>query len=443
MNDIAIKVRNMSKRFRIGMRQEQHDTFIGNLSSWFKSPLTNYNRLKKLSDFSDHNTSDDIIWALKDLNFEVKRGEVLGLIGSNGAGKSTLLKILARIIDPTNGEAILNGRVASLLEVGTGFHKELTGRENTYLNGTILGMKKIEIDKKFDEIVAFSGIEKFIDTPVKRYSSGMAVRLAFSIAAHLEPEILLVDEVLAVGDAEFQKKCLGKMENIVEGGRTILFVSHNMTAVRGLCDNGILLDSGQISFQGKIDDVVKKYLTNIFSYSGEIKWDNPEDGPGNNLARLAAVRVGNANNYNGSVDIFNDFNIEVEYWNLEDQAKRNVSIHVNTPEGIMVFSSSNIGSVPLIPDPLDNKKLSIGKYKTICTIPAYLLNDGEHTISIFIGAGRPNFKTILNKKEILAFRVEDGGEMRKEYLGTWLGAVRPRLFWTSEKIDELQKELNK
>tara|TARA_Y100001935_G_C17310846_1_gene516015 strand:- start:1357 stop:2664 length:1308 start_codon:yes stop_codon:yes gene_type:complete len=435
MSKTSIKVKNISKRYRIGLKNERNDTFIGDITSFLKSPLSNYRRLKKLSDFTDHENAKDIFWALKNIDFEVKQGEVMGIIGSNGAGKSTLLKILARIIDPTSGSAILNGRVASLLEVGTGFHKELTGRENTYLNGTILGMKKKEIDKKFDEIVEFSGIEQFIDTPVKRYSSGMGVRLAFSIAAHLEPEILLIDEVLAVGDAEFQKRCLGKMESIADGGRTILFVSHNMTAVRSLCDKGILLDSGSMTYEGKIDEVVKKYLSNIYSYSGVINWARPDEAPGNNQLRLASVKVGSNNEYTGTVDIFKDFNIEVEYWNLEDQAKRTVSIHLYTPEGTMVFSSSNIGSVPICPDPLDNKRLSIGRYKTICKIPKYFLNNGEHTISVFIGAGSPNFKTILSQKDILSFRVEDGGEMRNEFHGPWQGAVRPRLDWSSEKIE--------
>ncbi|SVD34109.1 uncharacterized protein METZ01_LOCUS386963, partial [marine metagenome] len=220
MSDIPIKVNNLSKRYRIGLKEELHDTFVGSMVEWFKSPFSNYKKVKSLSTFSNNGESDDIIWALKDVSFEVKRGEVLGIIGKNGAGKSTLLKILCRITGPTNGQISINGRIASLLEVGTGFHSELSGRENVYLNGTILGMTKSEIDKKFDQIIDFSGVEEFIDTPVKRYSSGMKVRLAFSVAAHLEPEILLIDEVLAVGDLEFQRKCLGKMEEVSQSGRT-------------------------------------------------------------------------------------------------------------------------------------------------------------------------------------------------------------------------------
>ena len=258
MSDRAIQVENLSKRYRIGVREAGQETLAGTAAAWLKSPLNNFRRLRSLSAFADEE-ADDVIWALRDVSFEVKQGEVVGVIGRNGAGKSTLLKILSRITPPTQGRVVLNGRVASLLEVGTGFHPELTGRENIYLNGTILGMTKAEIDRKFDEIVDFSGVEKFIDTAVKRYSSGMRVRLAFSVAAHLEPEILLVDEVLAVGDLEFQQKCLGQMESIADEGRTVLFVSHNMSAISSLCHRGILIEQGQIKLEAKIESVIKSY----------------------------------------------------------------------------------------------------------------------------------------------------------------------------------------
>jgi lipopolysaccharide transport system ATP-binding protein len=260
MSDIAIKVKGLSKRYRIGVEEEQHDTLFGALASWVKSPAENYRRVKRLSSFGK-NEADDIIWALKDVSFEVERGEVVGVIGRNGAGKSTLLKILSHITEPTSGYAKIRGRVSSLLEVGTGFHDELTGRENVYLNGTILGMSKAEVDRKFDEIVAFSGVEKFIDTPVKRYSSGMKVRLAFAVAAHLEPEILLIDEVLAVGDVEFQKKCLGKMREVTREGRTVLFVSHDMGAIQNLCPRTILLGDGSIEIDDATEAVLGRYLT--------------------------------------------------------------------------------------------------------------------------------------------------------------------------------------
>jgi len=265
MTDIALKVEKLSKRYRIGLSEQRNDTFMGVLTSWIKAPFSNYRALRKLSKFDERDKARDIIWALKDVSFEVKRGEVVGIVGHNGAGKTTLLKILSRITEPTSGRAVIQGRVASLLEVGTGFHQELTGRENVYLNGTVLGMSKREVDRKFDEIVAFSGIEKFIDTPVKRYSSGMQVRLAFAVAAHLEPEILLIDEVLAVGDAEFQAKCLGKMDSIAQAGRTVLFVSHNLGAVRNLCGRGIWLHQGAIRVRGDVDDVVNQYLADALA----------------------------------------------------------------------------------------------------------------------------------------------------------------------------------
>jgi|WetSurMetagenome_2_1015567.scaffolds.fasta_scaffold00478_11 lipopolysaccharide transport system ATP-binding protein len=260
MRDTIIKVDNISKAYRIGLKEKQHDTLGAAISMWVRSPFENYRRLRSLSRF-DNGSDEDLFWALRNITFEVSRGEVLGIIGKNGAGKSTLLKILSRITEPTEGRAEIYGRIASLLEVGTGFNPELTGRENVFLNGTILGMTKKEIERKFDEIVDFSGVEKFIDTPVKRYSSGMKVRLAFAVAAHLDPEILIIDEVLAVGDAEFQKKCLGKMHDLSgEDGRTVLFVSHDMRAVSELCPNSILLNQGKIARFAKTMEVIDMYL---------------------------------------------------------------------------------------------------------------------------------------------------------------------------------------
>jgi lipopolysaccharide transport system ATP-binding protein len=244
MSRPVISVENLSKAYRIGRKEEVPDTLTSALIGLARAPFRRLRELQRLDTFRPSADADDLVWALKDVSFEVQEGEVLGVIGRNGAGKSTLLKILSRITEPTSGRAVIRGRVSSLLEVGTGFHPELSGRENIYLNGTILGMTKAEIDKKFDEIVDFSGVEKFLDTPIKRYSSGMKVRLAFSVAAHLEPEILIIDEVLAVGDAEFQKKCMGKMQDVARGGRTVLFVSHDMAAIEALCSAAIVLSSG-------------------------------------------------------------------------------------------------------------------------------------------------------------------------------------------------------
>ena len=261
MKTESVVVKNISKRYRLGSKDIIHDSLVKNLLSILRSPIDNFLRLKKQVNFNDNDSNIDTIWALNNISFNVDKGDVLGIIGHNGAGKSTLLKILSQITSPTHGKIFLNGRVASLLEVGTGFHPDLTGRENIYLNGTYLGMTKKEINKNFDKIVDFSGVEKFIDTPVKRYSSGMGVRLAFSVAAFLDPEILLIDEVLAVGDAEFQKKCLGKMENIAGQGRTVLFVSHRMSAVKSLCNRSILLSNGKIIHDGTTDEAISKYTS--------------------------------------------------------------------------------------------------------------------------------------------------------------------------------------
>lgn len=264
----AIRVSGLGKQYRIGLRDSLPETLVETLSSWLSSPVRNFRRLRSLSRFSGAE-DDSTIWALRDVSFDVAPGEVLGVIGRNGAGKTTLLKILSRITDPSVGRAEVRGRVSSLLEVGTGFHPELTGRENIYLNGTILGMTKLEIDRKFDQIVAFSGVERFVDTPVKRYSSGMKVRLAFSVAAHLEPEILLIDEVLAVGDIEFQRKCLGKMRSVAQSGRTVIFVSHQLGAVASLCDSGLVLESGRVAFHGDAGQAIETYSERVLRGSEE------------------------------------------------------------------------------------------------------------------------------------------------------------------------------
>lgn len=269
MSKTVIQVEHLSKAYRIGVAEKKSDTIAGALWNAVQTPFRNFKNLRNLR--SLEREEDSVFWALKDINFEVKQGEVLGIIGHNGAGKSTLLKILSRITEPTEGRVTIQGRVSSLLEVGTGFHPDLTGRENIYMNGTILGMRKREIDAKLDEIIAFSGISKYIDTPVKRYSSGMTVRLAFSVAAHLEPEILIIDEVLAVGDAEFQNKCLGKMDEVAKAGRTVLFVSHNMGAVSLLCSRGLLLQKGCLKFDGDQKLAIEKYLTKKMIVSPELK----------------------------------------------------------------------------------------------------------------------------------------------------------------------------
>ncbi len=328
MSDIAIKVNNLSKKYRIGLKEELHDSFVGSVVGWFKSPFSNYKKVRSLSTFSNNSESDDIIWALKDVSYEVQRGEVLGIIGKNGAGKSTLLKILCRITEPTDGQVFITGQVASLLEVGTGFHSELSGRENVYLNGTILGMTKSVIDKKFDQILDFSGVEEFIDTPVKRYSSGMKVRLAFSVAAHLEPEILLIDEVLAVGDLEFQRKCLGKMEEISQSGRTVLFVSHNLESIMNLCGRTILLENGQIASMGETKEIVNQYIKGYETMSlGKLA--ERTDRRGDGQIRFTSIQLVDDNGKEMEYIRTGDtFSFIVAYESISGQSLRHVSIRI-------------------------------------------------------------------------------------------------------------------
>ncbi len=293
MSNPIIKVNNLSKRYRIGAAEKGYKTFREAIVEGISAPVRNLARLQSLTKFKD-GQEEDVIWALKDVSFEVNEGEVLGIIGRNGAGKTTLLKILSRITEPTSGFAEIHGRVSSLLEVGTGFHPELTGRENIFLNGAILGMRKKEIERKFDEVVDFSGVEKFIDTPLKRYSSGMQVRLAFSVAAHLEPEILLIDEVLAVGDAEFQKKCLRKMGDVAQGGRTVLFVSHNMAAIENLCPRTIMLEEGRLIKDGATKETIATYMAQgLDSQRQDLSDFSKREGSGEIRITNISLRDGN------------------------------------------------------------------------------------------------------------------------------------------------------
>lgn len=378
MSDLAIKVENISKAYRIGLKEQRHDTLGATIAAWVKSPLRNFKKLKSLSNFNNHDDAD-IFWALRDISFEVRKGEVLGIIGKNGAGKSTLLKILSRITEPTGGRIEIYGRVSSLLEVGTGFNPELTGRENVYLNGTILGMTKKEIDGRFDEIIDFSGIEKFIDTPVKRYSSGMKVRLAFAVAAHLESEILIVDEVLAVGDTEFQKKCLRKMGDISKGeGRTVLFVSHNLAAVKTLCSLGIILENGLLAYDGNAQTAIGKYLSSnlLEDEQGNIPDDfyrpfKPSICKFRNL--LIKNKEGiQTNSFMLHEEIYFEVNIEAE----EDTPDLTISFAINAFDGepiLFVESLYNIDSINL-------KK---GFNKIICTTQNQLLS-GNYSVTMGI-----------------------------------------------------------
>jgi len=400
VNNIAIKVENLSKRYRIGLKEELHDTFIGNIIAIIKSPLSNYSRLKRLSKFNDIESQEDILWALKDVSFEVKHGQVLGVIGPNGAGKSTLLKIMARITEPTSGEVLINGRIASLLEVGTGFHAELTGRENVYLNGTLLGMKKREVDQKFDEIVEFSGVKDFIDTPVKRYSSGMKVRLAFAIAAHLDPEILLIDEVLAVGDVDFQNKCIAKMDKLSHSGKTVLLVSHNMNSIQRLCENAFLLDKGMIIKTDTTDEVIKNYYELMDKNSSMYIVNKDSKNKDYYINDIQLV------DYNGkSSNVFNrdeSFGVVIKY--TINKPANYFSVVFTLVSGL---NSGIIQSYNINDEETFNGILQPGVYISKVTFPGKLLNYGKYKFYIMLREGNlliddseEIFFTLLDSKSL-------------------------------------------
>jgi lipopolysaccharide transport system ATP-binding protein len=381
----------------------------------------------------------DLVWALKDINLEIKRGEILGIIGKNGAGKSTLLKIISRITSPTKGRINISGRTASLIEVGTGFHGELTGRENIYLNGSILGLRKHEINQRLDKIIDFSGVEKYIDTPVKRYSSGMYVRLGFSVAAHLDPDILIIDEVLAVGDAEFQKKCFGKMKNISSEGRTVLFVSHNMPSIINLCNRGILLNDGEVIKDGQAEDVVENYLLMGGVKGGEIVWSDLQNAPGNEIARLQSVKI-LQDGIEGStsvVDIAKEVHIEIKYLNLQEGAQLCIGLWLDDGLGTAVLASENAKYVSLTEDPWWNKPHPVGLFKSICRIPGTFLNDRTYQITVYLSKYPGKLiDHIAREEHIISFSVYDSGGMRKRGIyGGWKGVVRPKLDWNTEFIN--------
>ncbi len=381
----------------------------------------------------------DLVWALKDINLEIKRGEILGIIGKNGAGKTTLLKIISRITSPTKGRINISGRTASLIEVGTGFHGELTGRENIYLNGSILGLRKHEINQRLDKIIDFSGVEKYIDTPVKRYSSGMYVRLGFSVAAHLDPDILIVDEVLAVGDAEFQKKCLGKMKNISSEGRTVLFVSHNMPSIINLCNRGILLNDGEVIKDGQAEDVVENYLLMGGVKGGEIVWSDLQNAPGNEIARLQSVKIlqDGIEGSTADVDIAKEVIIEIKYLNLQEGVQLCIGLWLDDGLGMQVLSTDNAKYVSLTEDPWWNKPHPVGLFKSICRIPGKFLNDRTYLITIYLAKFPGNLiDHIAREEHIISFNVHDSGDMRRTgFYGGWRGVVRPKLGWNTEYID--------
>jgi lipopolysaccharide transport system ATP-binding protein len=431
----VISVENLSKKYIISHKGTERYTTLGDtMSRGAKKFASRFRNANNNSIRIPRSTTEEF-WALKDLDFEIKQGERVGIIGRNGAGKSTLLKILSRITEPSSGSITIHGRVASLLEVGTGFHPELTGRENIFLNGAILGMSKADILRKFDEIVAFSEVEKFLDTPVKRYSSGMYVRLAFAVAAHLEPEILIVDEVLAVGDAQFQKKCMGKMEGVANEGRTVLFVSHNMGAINSLCSKGILLQKGKLVSCGTVTDVVNQYMEFGKDADAEKSWNETESAPGDDSIKLKSVKVVSENSVSGDVNISEETNIEIEYWNLKNSAFIHASIHLIDQSGIEILATGNTTSAALTDDGWFGRPQPKGIYKSICKIPKNFLNDRHYSVSFIILTEVTNVH--VYEKNVVSFAVHDSGEMRDEFTGEWLGIIRPKLEWSTENIAQL------
>jgi lipopolysaccharide transport system ATP-binding protein len=414
--DTSIIVQGISKRYNIGITQERPDTLRDLITqSTSRKPEAKAGR--------------DYIWALRDVSFEVKKGQALGIIGRNGAGKSTLLKVLSRVTDPTVGHGELRGRVGSLLEVGTGFHPELSGRENIFLNGAILGMHRKEIEARFDEIVDFSEVGQFIDTPVKRYSSGMYLRLAFAVAAHLEPEILVVDEVLAVGDADFQRKCLGKMGDVANAGRTVLFVSHNMSAIQRLTQESIVLDKGSVLMRAPSAEAVDFYLNRGLSKMGERFWE-PDEVPASAAPfRPLAIRILDKNGaVSDSVRSVDPITLEIDYELNEEVTGLRVGYYLFTTRGEPVFTSFDTDSPELFDQHPARAK---GIYSSRCVIPTNTLNEGRFILGM--NASSYSIKRYFQDEQALSFSVDASGGPGTHWPEARPGAVRPVLDWTIEK----------
>ena len=431
MGDTAIRVEGLGKRYRIGATQAAYRTLRESLMDVVASPLRRAARLihRQLAMAPGAN---ETFWALKDIAFEIKQGEVVGVIGRNGAGKSTLLKILSRITDPTTGFAEIHGRVGSLLEVGTGFHPELTGRENIYLNGAILGMRRAEIERKFDEIVAFAEVQTFIDTPVKHYSSGMYLRLAFAVAAHLEPEILLVDEVLAVGDASFQKKCMNKMQDVGQQGRTVLFVSHNMPAIMRLCERTILLDEGHVLHDGPSSQVISTYLSSGVGTTAAREWHDLAKAPGNEIVRLHAVRIKAEDDLiTDTIDIRQAVAIELDYQVLKPGYTLFPHYSVHNQDGVYVFTG-------LDQDPAWRRRpRPVGRYVSTSWIPGNFLAEGTMIVGAAMRTIEPDMLHFY-ERDAVAFQVIDsleGDTARGDWTKGIPGVVRPLLKWTTQYIE--------
>jgi lipopolysaccharide transport system ATP-binding protein len=447
MSEFAIRAEGLSKRYVIGEGGPRYLTLRDTITHGLTWPLRMARRFagsgaddRPTGSATKTGSAENYLWALKDVSFDVRQGERVGIIGVNGAGKSTLLKVLSRITTPTAGRAMVPGRVSSLLEVGTGFHPELTGRENVYLNGTLLGMSRAEINGRFDEIVDFAGVEKFMDLPVKRYSSGMQLRLAFSVAAHLEPEIVMIDEVLAVGDARFQKKCLGKMEEIGKSGRTLLYVSHNLASISNLCQRAIILDAGKVVSDGPAGNVVDEYIELVSDpEEGPLShaiWPDPESAPGNEVIRVHSVRILQEGIEGPTCEVVNgkEIIIEITYWNRKDGADIRAGIYVQTRVSGYAFVTANYRGFTLGPDEITSRPFTRGLYQSVCRIPAYLLNDIDYDLTVWVNEGSTVNHAFL--EGLFRFHVHDDGVMRQENFTPWKGCVRPLIPWRTELIEE-------
>ena len=424
---IAVAVENVTKKYQLGSITS--DTLQADVGRWWARMRGRPDPSRKVRNEHHERRVGNEFWALNDVSFEVKEGEVVGVVGRNGAGKSTLFKILSQVTAPTSGRVTLRGRVASLLEVGTGFHPDLTGRENVFLNGAILGMTKAEISRNFDAIVAFSECEEFIDTPVKRYSSGMYVRLAFAVAAHLESEILIIDEVLAVGDSAFQKKCLGKMHDIGEQGRTVLFVSHSMESVTRLCSRAIMLKDGELTLQGPVQKVADAYLSASRSTLPSRVWDDDDAAPGDDIVRLRSVHVRSSNQEASLVDIRNPISIRVEYEVLKGGSSLVPTIGLTDAAGVVAFSTLDCD-----PEWLGRPRPA-GRYVATCMIPGNFLAEGTFSVSVAINSHIPSLIVHLWLQDVVGLQVIDyglGGTARGHFSGPYPGAVRPLLPWATE-----------
>ena len=417
MSSPIIEIQGISKSYTIG-KKEAYGSLRDEIMQTITAPF------RRRAKGAITNADDTTIWALKDVSFEVQEGEVIGIIGRNGAGKSTLLKILSRITEPTSGRIVMHGRVASLLEVGTGFHPELTGRENIFLNGALLGMTRAEIKAKFDEIVAFSEIEKFLDTPVKRYSSGMYVRLAFAVAAHLEPEILIVDEVLAVGDVRFQRKCMEKMGDVSKAGRTVLFVSHSMPAITRLCQRALLLSDGRVVQDGPAHKVVSAYFRSGLGTSATREWPDLDNAPGDDVVRLRSIHLQDEDGKLCEVvDITQSLEIEITFDVVKPGVVLVPACRVSNQDGIIIFQTNDWNPRPR----------QMGYYRGTIRIPGNLLSEGMFFVTVAISTLSPGVtvKRVV-EKDAVSFQVRDSSEespMRSMWAGDYPGVVRPNLPW--------------